>query len=282
MPRMSAALRRTAALLAAAAACGGTTGAALASAPEPAVREAPAGERVVLDAGHLDVGPRFDGGRWSIAVRDDTVQPARWRDPDDVVIHVPDAARSTVPPSGGFGFLGRPGAIVWLLPQVQREDVAWPGWSTQDPAVVRAVPREVAWRLRDVAGPGAFALFVNGEFGAPRVLFDPRRPLPQETGIDVDTHGHGNWTFTAAGAYLLDVEMTARTRDGARLAARAPLRFLVGDGDPRSAFATVAPSAGDVAGADSATTILTVALAAAAVLALAALATLRRRRRAGR
>jgi putative ABC transporter-associated repeat protein len=191
------------------------------------------GQKVIAD-GHLDLGPRFVDGRWTIQVRDDATTPPVWRNLPDLVMHAVDAARVRVP--AGFGFLGRPGARVWLLPQVQERGILWPGWNTQDPTVADRVVREVTWRLHGVRGPGRFVLFLTDAFGEPRILFDSARPYPQETGIEVDTHVHGNWAFTAPGVHALDIEMRARLKDGATVSDRAALRLAVGSGDPAAAF----------------------------------------------
>jgi putative ABC transporter-associated repeat protein len=257
--------------------------------------------RAVIADGHVDIGPRFLDGDWRIQVRDDSVRPSVWRTPSDVVLQAIGAARVTVPDERAFGFLGKPGARIWLLPQVQRQGVLWPGWNTQDPDVAARIRREASWTLHRVEGPGRFVLFENGAFGAPHVLFDSGRPLPQEIGIDADTHVHGNWAFTKPGGYRLDVEMSATTHDGERVSDRQVLRFFVGDGDARRVFAATAgvsapgatqpdataPSAASsTAGAQeqaSSRSPLAAGALAAAVLALllaGALAVRRRRRHA--
>ncbi|WP_030461242.1 TIGR03773 family transporter-associated surface protein, partial [Kitasatospora sp. NRRL B-11411] len=195
----------------------------------------------VIADGHVDLGPRFDQGRWTIGIRDDSgtapggTAPV-WRDPDHVVLQAVDAAAVTVPPDPAFAFLGSPGAKVWLLPQVQQRGVLWPGWNSQDPSVVHTLDREVTWQLESVRGPGRFTLFLNGSFGTPEPVFDSTRPLPQETGIETNSHVHGNWAFTAPGSYRLGIRMTARTLDGQSHDARTTLHFSVGAQDPLSAL----------------------------------------------
>jgi putative ABC transporter-associated repeat protein len=205
--------------------------------PIPAV----AGPRTVIADGHVDLGPRDLGGKWTIQVRDDTVEPAAWRDLPDVVLQAVDAARAEVPRDRAFAFLGRPGAAVWLLPQVQREGVLWLGWNTQDLSVAAEIEREVTWRLHGVRGPGRFALFSTQDFGAPAVLFSSARRFPQEIGIDADTHVHGNWAFSAPGTYLLDVELAATMRSAGAVSARDTLRIFVGEERPESAFSPTPP-----------------------------------------
>lgn len=197
---------------------------------------------VVIAEGHLDLGPRLVDGKWALQIRDDTGDGPVWREPADVVIQVADAAKTTVPDDPAYAFLGSPGAEIWVLPQVQDQKVVWPGWNTQDPSIAELVGREVTWRLHGVEGPGRFELFLTGNFGAPATIFSSGRPYPQETGVEAGTHVHGNWVFTAPGAYSLDVEMA--TADGrADRADRVTLKVHVGPGDPATVFATsAAPS----------------------------------------
>ncbi|MGW3974327.1 TIGR03773 family transporter-associated surface protein [Streptomyces ardesiacus] len=192
--------------------------------------------RTVIGDGHVDIGPRFTEDGWAVQLRDDTVDPAVWRDTDDVVLQVKDTAKIEVPTAEEFSFLGKPGDDVWVLPQAQQQGVVWPGWNSQDPQVATTVEREVTWELTGVTGPGDFVLFLNGAFGTPEVVFDTGERLPQETGIEVNSHVHGNWAFTKPGTYLLDVRMTATTKDGKTHDSRRTLRFSVGPQNPDSAF----------------------------------------------
>jgi putative ABC transporter-associated repeat protein len=202
--------------------------------------------RTVIGDGHVDVGPKFVDGEWTLMVRDDTVDPSVWRRLADVVLQATDAAVLQVPDDPTFAFLGPPGADVWVLPQVQQPGVLWPGWNTQDPEVATTVDREVTWTLRGVEGPGAFVLFFNRDFGQPETVFDSRQPYPQELGIEANTHAHGNWAFSTPGIYVLDVEMTTVTADGDELSAGGSLRIAVGDAtDADDAFAAGAPASSD-------------------------------------
>ncbi|MDQ7810926.1 TIGR03773 family transporter-associated surface protein [Amycolatopsis sp. A133] len=206
--------------------------AVLAAAPAAAAAAAP----TVIADGHVDMGPRMVGGAWTIQLRDDTTRPATWRPLSDVVLQAGSASKMAVPPGPEYAFLGAPGAPVWLLPQVQRPGVLWPGWNTQDPSIAALVTREVTWRLHAVGGPGRFSLFLNGSFGKPEEVFDSGRPFPQETGIEAASHVHGNWAFSAPGGYTLDVEMRTAAAGGTTLSDRQQLRIHVGDGDPAGAF----------------------------------------------
>jgi putative ABC transporter-associated repeat protein len=202
---------------------------------------APADQQVVVSNGHVDLGPRFVDGKWTVQLKDDTADPAVWRPLENVVLQATGKAQLQVPADPAYAFLGTPGQKLWVIPQVQQDGVIWPGWNTQDPEVARRVDREVTWSLEGVRGPGTFTLFLNSDFGKPQPVFDSRKPFPQHTGIDLNTHVHGNWTFDAQGTYLLDVAMTAKLTDGRQVTDRRTLRIYAGDGDARTAFAAQAP-----------------------------------------
>jgi surface-anchored protein len=218
-------LRRRSPLLVAAVA------AALAASLPAATRAGP----VVLQQGHVDVGTRIVGGVLRMQVGDGTAGPGAvvWREPADVVFHVRPAAATTVPASPSLAFLGSPGARVWLLPQVQRTDVLWPGWSTEelDPGTVSGAMR---WTLQAVEGPGAFALFTTGTFGAVERRFDSGDGLPDTTAVALGTHAHGNWAFTAQGRYELTFAMRVTTASGEQLEDVETLVATVGDVDPQT------------------------------------------------
>ncbi|MDG4793266.1 TIGR03773 family transporter-associated surface protein [Micromonospora sp. WMMD1082] len=191
--------------------------------------------RVVIDDGHIDMGPQIDGSDWTIRIKDDTVTPAVWRNLADVVLHAKDNARTTVPE--GADFLGKPGDPVWLLPQAQRSGIVWPGWNTQHPSVVGGTRGPVTWTFKGASGPGRFTLFLTGSFGAAEVLFDSSAGLPQRLDIPANTHAHGNWAFSQPGIYRLAFEMTGTTTAGARVTDTKTLTFAVGDAtDPNAGF----------------------------------------------
>ncbi|WP_350274955.1 choice-of-anchor M domain-containing protein [Kribbella sp. HUAS MG21] len=193
-------------------------------------------DQVVISNGHVDLGPRFVDGTWTLQLRDDTVDPAVWRPVENVVLQATARSQVAVPSDPAYAFLGKAGQKVWVIPQVQQDGVVWPGWNTQDPQVASRVARDVTWSLEGVRGPGTFTLFLNSDFGKPSPVFDSRKPFPQQTGVDVNTHVHGNWTFDAPGTYLLDVAMTAELTDGQHVTDRRTLRIYAGDGDARTAF----------------------------------------------
>ncbi|MER7281977.1 choice-of-anchor M domain-containing protein [Dactylosporangium sp. NPDC000244] len=213
------------------------------------------GERV-LRTGHVDMGPRFDNGRWRFLIHDDArkADPGAasvWRHPDETVLQVADVARLPVPADPAYAFIGaEPATPVWVVPQTQNPDVVWVGWNTQDPQVMQRVDRGVTLSLTGVQGPGVVTVYLHsGDFGKPQVLWDSRRAEPQPVWVDVNTHTHANWVFTRPGAYLLRLEVKAQLRDGTTVSDTQLIRFAVGTATPAAdaLAATWSGSAGPAA-----------------------------------
>ncbi|THV29547.1 TIGR03773 family transporter-associated surface protein [Glycomyces paridis] len=208
--------------------------AVIAAETEPGNAQAAASCEVIAD-GHVDIGPRFVDGEWTVQLRDDRAAESEWRDLDDTVLRVPDAALFPIP-EGDYGFLGETGDDIYMLPQVQASGIVWPGWNTQDPGVIEGVPGAVDWSLEAVDGPGEFTLFLTGTFGGADVLFDSSEALPQTISVPQNTHAHGNWTFSEPGVYRLTIAFTGTTGDGATVTDTADVQVAVGDAsDPNAA-----------------------------------------------
>ncbi|MDA1361474.1 TIGR03773 family transporter-associated surface protein [Glycomyces luteolus] len=182
----------------------------------------------VVNDGHVDIGPRFVDGTWTVQMRDDRASESVWRDLEDVVLQVPDAGLFPIP-EGDFGFLGAAGDEIYMLPQVQASGIVWPGWNTQDSSVIDGVPGAVEWNLTKVDGPGNFTIFLTGTFGGAEILFNSAEALPQTVSIPRNTHAHGNWTFSEPGVYRLTVEFTATTGDGATVSDTKDIQVAVGN-----------------------------------------------------
>ncbi|WJK42875.1 TIGR03773 family transporter-associated surface protein [Solwaraspora sp. WMMA2056] len=225
----------------------GAAPAATSAAPALAAAAQQDGSRVVIDDGHVDMGPELAGADWTIRLKDDTVSPPVWRELADVVLHVKDNAKITVPDNADF--LGAPGDEVWLLPQGQRSGIVWPGWNTQHPSVVAGVRGQVTWTLAGVDGPGRFVLFLTGSFGESEVLFNSADRLPQRLDVPINTHAHGNWAFSEPGIYRLAFEMSATTTSGSTVTDSRTLTLAVGDAtDPDTGFG---PGGGNPGGGDN-------------------------------
>ena len=204
-----------------------------------------------ISVGHVDLGPRLIDGQWRAGLRHDAETGAVWRDPNQTVLRVGDAAIMTAPDSADYPFLADvAGKPVYVVPQTQNPGVVWLGWNTQDPAVTATIDRGLTMRVGHVSGPGRAWLFLqSGTFGKPLLLADSGA-APGDVWIDSGTHVHANWAFSAPGTYTATVTFLGTTTAGEAVSASTTLRFAVGDAASASeALAMAAPAAADAASA---------------------------------
>lgn len=209
------------------------------------------GEAGEISVGHVDLGPRLIDGQWRAGLRHDAETGAVWRDPNQTVLRVNDAAIMTAPDSADYPFLADvAGKPVYVVPQTQNPNVVWLGWNTQDPAVTATIDRGLTMRVGPVSGPGRAWLFLqSGTFGKPLPLADSGA-APGDVWIDSGTHVHANWAFSAPGTYTATVTFLGTTTAGEAVRASTTLRFAVGDAASASeALAMAAPAAADAASA---------------------------------
>ncbi|MDR1441166.1 MAG: choice-of-anchor M domain-containing protein [Bifidobacteriaceae bacterium] len=193
------------------------------------------GERV-LEAGHIDMGPKYEpDGTWRFLIHDDAAKAdatatSVWRYPEETVFHVLDAAKLVLPEDPTYSFVGAsPGAEVFVVPQTQNPEVVWIGWNTQDPKVMTTIDRGVTLRLGEVRGPGVMTAYLqSGMFGEPELLWDSRSTDDQPVWVDVNTHTHANWVFTEPGVYLVELTAEADLIDGSHVSDTQRIRFAVG------------------------------------------------------
>ena len=198
-----------------------------------------------ISVGHVDLGPRLIDGQWRAGLRHDAESGAVWRDPNQTVLRVADAAVMTAPDSADYPFLADvAGKPVYVVPQTQNPSVVWLGWNTQDPAVTATIDRGLTMRVGPVSGPGRAWLFLqSGTFGKPLLLADSAA-APGDVWIDSGTHVHANWAFSAPGTYTATVTFLGTTTAGEAVSASTTLRFAVGDAASASeALAKAAPAA---------------------------------------
>lgn len=187
--------------------------------------------RTEISAGHVDMGPRFNNGKFELMLHDDHGETPVWRSLDEVIYRGSDQAILEVPNDPRYSFVGAPaGSKVYVIPQTETKGVIWPGWNTQDPQLVSKLNRGVNLTLEQVSGPGTFSLYLeNGNFSAPQVLWSSTKSEPQKLWVEKNTHTHANWVFTAPGEYLLKVTASAELSDGSTVSDTRYLKFAVGD-----------------------------------------------------
>lgn len=182
----------------------------------------------VIEAGHVDLGPRLIGGKLTVSLRDDSAASPVWRDPNKTVLRVREGALIQVPQGEDYKFLAD-SKRVYVLPQTQKTQLVWLGWNTQDPAVTKLIQGGVNMRIEQVKGPGrSWLILQEGTFGKPKVLADSAASS-QDIWVDTNTHVHANWIFSKPGIYLVKVSFKATGVDGKTYQATTTLRFAVGD-----------------------------------------------------
>lgn len=182
----------------------------------------------VIEAGHVDLGPRLIGGKLTVSLRDDSAASPVWRDPNKTALRVRDGALIQVPQGEDYKFLAD-SKRVYVLPQTQKTQLVWLGWNTQDPAVTKLIQGGVNMRIEQVKGPGrSWLILQEGTFGKPKVLADSATSA-QDIWVDTNTHVHANWIFSKPGIYLVKVSFKATGVDGKTYQATTTLRFAVGD-----------------------------------------------------
>ena len=209
--------------------------------------------RIEISAGHVDMGPRFNNGKFELMLHDDHGEAPVWRSLDEVIYRGSDKAILEVPNDPRYSFVGAPaGSKVYVIPQTETKGVIWPGWNTQDPQLVSKLNRGVNLTLEQVSGPGTFSLYLeNGNFSAPQVLWSSTKSEPQKLWVEKNTHTHANWVFTAPGEYLLKVTASAELSDGSTVSDTRYLKFAVGDSASADTLYAMEAQARGSSGSDS-------------------------------
>ena len=165
---------------------------------------------VTLTSGHVDVlDVDYSAGALALTVNDGTGATEVERNPADVVLQVPAAAKVTVPSGSAWSFLGAAGSTAWVLPQNNTAGLLWAGWNTAEVPSGVLQGNSVTFRLTSVAGPGAVSVYTVSA-GTPTKLYDSSDGLPDSRTVARNVHAHANWGFTQAGTYTVTFEVTGR------------------------------------------------------------------------
>ncbi|UGQ11042.1 TIGR03773 family transporter-associated surface protein [Yinghuangia sp. ASG 101] len=199
---------------------------------------------VTIDRGHVDaLAGTFADGRLQLLFKDSR-NPAAvvWRTPSAVSLRLGDPAKTTVPAGSSYGFLGTAGQPLWIIPQTQNPAVVWAGWNTEE-LTARELAGPVALTLTGVDGPGGVAVWEDGSFGRPNVIFDSANGLPDRHEVPLGVHAHANWGFGAPGTYRLTVRLTGTLASGGTAEDTATYTVVV-DSEPGSGSTSGSGTAG--------------------------------------
>ena len=193
----------------------------------PSLANASAPDRELLHNGHADVAHV----EWDQASGRPTIKilwnESELKEAKDVYIRLgPDAdatgretSRLRVPDDPRFGFLGKPGDIVWTAPQ--KESDKWApvaaafgaGHSFPDELMDRIKPETLHLDLVDVDGPGEFNAFTVNPLGVSH-LFSSTGTDHRRQVVHPGSHTHTSWAFSQPGRYNLTWQAAVETRDG--------------------------------------------------------------------
>jgi surface-anchored protein len=162
--------------------------------------------------GDLDMG--YEDGQLTLIFHDHTDDIEF--DPRDVILRVNPGALTTVPSDEAYTFLGAAGSSVWILPAVQDANLLFLGTATEEiePGIFQG--DTVRLSLKEVKGPGEFAMFAIDPFGVPVVLMNTRDGINEQDGVDSPAGGHTdyNFAFSKAGRYHVTLEATGTLLNG--------------------------------------------------------------------
>ncbi|QIM17053.1 hypothetical protein G7067_12590 [Leucobacter insecticola] len=159
----------------------------------------------------------------------------------ELLFHLSDQGKITVPDLPAYAFLGKPGSTIWMAPQTQNHQIIWPGFSTEDPNLSgRVQGNSLQVRLVRAQGPGTAEVYMQDGAQVKRI-FSSTAPLP-DWKIGVPQHTHMNWAFSKPGSYTLTFEMSGII-DGRPQTAANDYTFVVGNLDAHTRATTASLTA---------------------------------------
>jgi len=202
---------------------------------------------VVIAQGHNPVEVVYDAGAWSFFV--DGTESGRGRlEPDRTVYHLTEGTRLQIPGNPNFSFLGSPGDPVWIAPHIENPSLLFLGISGQQIAAGIFAGDRLGLRLKEVRGPGDFAMYGIGSGGEVEVYQSSRDGIGADeiAPFGIGGHDHQNWAFNAPGHYALTFQATGTLVGGTAVSSPdVTYRFAVGAVDPLETPEPVAVNEGD-------------------------------------
>lgn len=198
--------------------------------PTPVTSEVKTGAVGGITEGHFDFGSMVEDGTLVAKTKDDREQPPTWVDPESLTFRLGDAAKREVPAGADFAFLGKAGASIWSIGQVQEPGVPWVGWNTQHPSLIEAAAGPVTYTLDRVDGPGELGVYATGNFGGVGTkYFGTMDGFPRSMTVPLNQHVHGNWAFSEQGVYKVTFTLSVPLKSGGTVSDSATITFSVGD-----------------------------------------------------
>lgn len=166
-------------------------------------------QRAVIRQGHIDIGVAFEDGVLEPHIHDES-QDVEYA-PNAAVIHVGPESIATIPTDSRFSFLGIAGRPLYLLPQVQRENLPFLGLAADEIGAGLFTENQLRMKLTAASGPGHFFLFSSGGvLATPTVRYDSSNGIGEDDVAIILAGGHTDysWAFTQPGDYVLTLQAT--------------------------------------------------------------------------
>ncbi|OAG71304.1 substrate-binding protein [Corynebacterium ulcerans] len=161
-------------------------------------------KKVEISKGHVDISPKEIDGTLAVVVKDESGQhssKAVLRDPNSVTFVVPQSAKTAL--KEDIKDIAKKGERVYVLPEVQKTGLVWPGFSTEE--IYGETEGDYEFTITPKSAPqGGKWVAYSGDANS------SENRIGDYTGKRVykaegSTHRHLNWVFTKPGKYTMDV-----------------------------------------------------------------------------
>ena len=204
----------------------------------------------IITQGHLDIALAGGGERPTTFELLDGSNPSNTisRPSGTFALTVPDAAKVELPDKVRATLPGKPG-VLWSLPQSQKPNMPWPGFST-DHLAPGTLPdgSTVTVSISDFTGPGRMLAW-HESLGGLKIAFDSH-DRSHVIKYPARSHDHMAFGFDKPGYYTVQFNVAGETATGEKIDHTIDVPFLVGDETIDAAQAHKAAGYADLGNAD--------------------------------
>ncbi|PLW02676.1 choice-of-anchor M domain-containing protein [Corynebacterium ulcerans] len=161
-------------------------------------------KKVEISKGHVDISPKEIDSTLAVVVKDESGQhssKAVLRDPNSVTFVVPQSAKTAL--REDIKDIAKKGERVYVLPEVQKTGLVWPGFSTEEIYGETEGDYEFTITPKSTPQGGKWVAYSGDAHSSENRIGDytGKRVYKAEG----STHRHLNWVFTKPGKYTMDV-----------------------------------------------------------------------------
>jgi len=145
-----------------------------------------------------------------------------------VALRVNPESATPIPNNPAYGFLGKPGDTVFLLPEHEKEELLFVGIASDEIESGVFEDDQVRLALRSIDGPGEFFLYSTDQFGKPLVFMDTSDGISGEDQfvIKAGEHSHQAIAFSQAGIYRAEFVLMAKLESTGEEIRSEPFKLL--------------------------------------------------------